>query len=472
MLDKSPNPPLVPFPSQFSALPFHDDIDIPVLTRPNYSNNTPIDFDYIDSLCFNPVQLNDVINSKCNTDDNEYEAVHWSEMNSQQCKYQTNTSFRSEVNSLNITEHNHLSFCHFNVRSLSKHYDEVMGFLDGIGQDFSVIGFTESWLTPQTEQIYDLPGYKSYAVSRSNRKGGGVVIYVSHTFNSCSLREDLCHYDDEGLFESVFVEVSTSDRQYLVGVVYRPPGKCVNQFNETFFPFFQSKIKANQCCVLMGDFNIDLFKSDKHSPTKTFLENLKCNYLFPMITKPTRISNQSVSLIDNIFTNFPEHNILSGILLTDISDHLPIFHIARDIITPQPAKTAYFRKKTAEAVEYFQDKIKGLDWNNVLTNSNIDEAAQRFSDIFGQVYDESFPLINSSTAKTRIRKPWISTGILNSIHRKNKLYRLSLKYPSSDNRSNYRVCRNKLNGLLKYARKNILKKSSIHATVTLNLLGK
>ena len=46
----------------------------------------------------------------------------------------------------------------------------------------------------------------------------------------------------------------------------------------------------------------------------------------PTINKPTRISNTSATLIDNVFTNIlPSPK--SGILLTDISDHLPIFMI-------------------------------------------------------------------------------------------------------------------------------------------------
>ena len=47
--------------------------------------------------------------------------------------------------------------------------------------------------------------------------------------------------------------------------------------------------------------------------------------MFPLITKSTRITTDSATLIDNIFTNncFQVHQ--NGILCTYISDHLPIF---------------------------------------------------------------------------------------------------------------------------------------------------
>ena len=49
----------------------------------------------------------------------------------------------------------------------------------------------------------------------------------------------------------------------------------------------------------------------------------------PLISRPNRISHNSATVIDNNFTN--NHNdincSLNGILVTDISDHFPIFHV-------------------------------------------------------------------------------------------------------------------------------------------------
>ena len=47
--------------------------------------------------------------------------------------------------------------------------------------------------------------------------------------------------------------------------------------------------------------------------------------LLPLITKPTRITDYTSTLIDHIYTNAPIHNTVSGICLVDISDHLPVF---------------------------------------------------------------------------------------------------------------------------------------------------
>ena len=47
--------------------------------------------------------------------------------------------------------------------------------------------------------------------------------------------------------------------------------------------------------------------------------------LYPSITKPSRITTSSATLIDNIFTNNIFNIQFSGLLCNDISDHLPIY---------------------------------------------------------------------------------------------------------------------------------------------------
>lgn len=68
------------------------------------------------------------------------------------------------------------------------------------------------------------------------------------------------------------------------------------------------------------------------------------------------------------------------------------------------------------------------------------------------LYDECFPLVQKKNCK-RKRHPWISNGILTSIKTKNKLLKISLKQPSDVKKSNYRSYRNKLNHVVRIAKK-------------------
>lgn len=47
--------------------------------------------------------------------------------------------------------------------------------------------------------------------------------------------------------------------------------------------------------------------------------------LYPRITRPTRITSNCATLIDNIHSDDPENKTLNGILMNDTSDHLPAF---------------------------------------------------------------------------------------------------------------------------------------------------
>ena len=76
--------------------------------------------------------------------------------------------------------------------------------------------------------------------------------------------------------------------------------------------------------ILGMDHNNDLLKCHIHPPTQEFLNRILNNDLMPTITRPTRITQSSACLIDNISVTKNLHqNFDSLILIVDMSDHLP-----------------------------------------------------------------------------------------------------------------------------------------------------
>ena len=96
----------------------------------------------------------------------------------------------------------------------------------------------------------------------------------------------------------------------------------------------------------MGDFNVDLLKSESCDFASRFLEQLLTSSYIPLILKATRIKQHTASLIDNIFTNDIEviDSSSNKIIFSDISDHLPVVHV-RYIAT---------RTETIQNITYFQ----------------------------------------------------------------------------------------------------------------------
>jgi hypothetical protein len=57
----------------------------------------------------------------------------------------------------------------------------------------------------------------------------------------------------------------------------------------------------------------------------------------PAVTRPTRVTHKTATVIDHILVKNKSKNHLSGVITTDISDHFPIFYIDQSKVTkPKP----------------------------------------------------------------------------------------------------------------------------------------
>ncbi len=83
--------------------------------------------------------------------------------------------------------------------------------------------------------------------------------------------------------------------------VYVVSGSCIDQFMNTIVDIF-GKVCDQKLCFVCGDFNIDLLKLNEH---KLMTEQ-----------KPSRITKEHATLIDNSFTNVHDQ-VTSGLLLSD-----------------------------------------------------------------------------------------------------------------------------------------------------------
>ena len=160
------------------------------------------------------------------------------------------------------------------------------------------------------------------AVTRALR-GGGAALFVKP-----SLTFSVIHIDSTN-FESVFIETLyiINKSKTVVGIIYRPPNSDVKSFNNEIELIIKNLTKSKANLILLGDFNINLLNSETHPESEDFLNLLFANTLLPLVTKPTRFGSESTTLIGNIISNPLTNRTLSGVILDDISDHLPVFLI-------------------------------------------------------------------------------------------------------------------------------------------------
>ena len=71
----------------------------------------------------------------------------------------------------------------------------------------------------------------------------------------------------------------------------------------------------------MGDFNIDLLQYDSNTISNDFINSMTMYSLLPYILQLSRVTDHSATPIDNIFSNVPDIQSVSGNLTSLISDH-------------------------------------------------------------------------------------------------------------------------------------------------------
>ena len=106
------------------------------------------------------------------------------------------------------------------------------------------------------------------------------------------------------LVELCLVEISPCNGKapILIGSIYRHPGANIEEFTKHFDDLIIKLQNRYQLCIL-GGMNVDFLKYNHHTQTEEYLDMLHSNNISPIITKPTRITNYTVTLIDHIYTN-------------------------------------------------------------------------------------------------------------------------------------------------------------------------
>ena len=186
--------------------------------------------------------------------------------------------------------------------------------------------------------------------------------------------------------------------------------------------------------ILCMDHNLDLLKCHLHEPTRAFLDNLVEKGVFPTITCPTRITLTSATLIDNTFVSRKLHlSFDSGILLSDISDHLPSLVLLKQtkLLNKEPLEFVT-RNLNEQKLNLINEKLHDIDWNGNLTSSDVNLNFNFLSGTIDRVMDEVAPRhIVKIPAKRRFVEPWMTTSLEQSANKKNLLYEQTLRNNST-----------------------------------------
>ena len=371
--------------------------------------------------------LNDYLQQKLVFEDKLFDPIkffHESEIdlspfNFNNCKYYLHNEFNDYVAATDIG----FACFHLNCRSFRDKCFSIDCFLHTLDINFDFVTFSETWLRADEVNMYSslFKNYSFFHTCRNNRLGGGVAAYINNNFEVQLL--DICQYNNfEHLTLLIKSHPDTAKRRIILSIIYRPPNLSLLEFLESFSNYMEklneySSTISNK--LFVGDFNIDLLQCEDLN-TNRFLDTLMTASLVPTIIHPTRITNHSATLIDNIFSNIP--HIGSGIFYSDISDHLPIFTIFKwskkeIVLCPKNSVHVDFKHLISDLIT--------TRWPNYLKDfTNIDDAYNNFSN-FLQSKIEIYTLPNRM--KNYVKQEWMTPALLSSCKEKNRLYKKFLR---------------------------------------------
>ncbi|ESN91435.1 hypothetical protein HELRODRAFT_165469 [Helobdella robusta] len=371
------------------------------------------------------------------------------EENLEESKYYTVKELSNIIKLKNKMKNNHLPIIHLNARSLFHKLLNLEIFLKQFDDFFKIIVISETWLNNETVDLIKLNNYNFVYKNRKSKRGGGVGVFIKHDIKY--VVNDNSAFDDENV-DVLCVDIESghaSSRGVLkVIAIYRPP-------NYKFEPFLNKinlilhAIKSADKTVIVGDFNVNLLDNDSND-SKDF-QNLLFSFCFsPLINLPTRVTCNAYSLIDNIFTNLYQH-CESGVIVSDFSDHFPVYAIVENFKTAINDDQILCRKINKTSIFFIKKALSLQNWHSVKNEKNIDTACLNFYNILNKTLDTYAPL---QWQKQKYKKAWVSDEIIKLSKKQNRLYKIAVAAPNSANIEKYKKFRNYFTSVKRKAEKN------------------
>ena len=275
-----------------------------------------------------------------------------------------------------------------------------------------VLCVSETWLLSSVNNVFiDIPHYNIFR--RDHGKGGGVCMYVNENLKSSQVNLTTPKIDN---VEDIWICVQSSKfPSFIIGTIYRHPHAPVTAF-DYISNVFKEILLRNKPVFILGDLNDDLFCRNSNIG-KLF----KTHNLHQLITKATRITENSSTLIDVIATNNANMVLNSSATPCPIADHELItvtINLRKD--KPKP-KCKTFRSLKNYTCERLCDLL--------LTNTPILNSIISTDDVDEQVNTVTETLMNSidtiAPEETKIiyrpPAPWISQDIKNAIEERDSI---------------------------------------------------
>lgn len=346
-----------------------------------------------------------------------------------------------------------------NCRSLIKNANNIAMFINSLQIRPSVICLSETWLDNDANGLYEMNGYTFLSHCRINKRGGGVAMYIRNNLVFADIT-DLYNFNSD-TFECMIAEIGgnvNSMSKIVVVSLYRPPGADLQSFASELPVFLaQFEKRSRKKLILAGDFNINFLNYETHQPTNECV-NLMLSYsLVPMINLPTRVTEITSTMIDNIFADCFDKVVSTCVIYEDFSDHFPTFASFNLNVEKKDPLEKVSRPVTKIQLEKFAITVSEFDWYSYLDNVQAFDKEAKFNTFlnkFGEIFEICFPKKITKNLQSSSDKHWMTEALVNCCRKKSKLFKKYNKNPTDINKTQFRNYSNCLKSCIRTAERN------------------
>ncbi|MCG8112744.1 MAG: reverse transcriptase domain-containing protein [Candidatus Thiodiazotropha taylori] len=305
-----------------------------------------------------------------------------------------------------------------------------------------IFGLSETKLKEhKTTEVFKINGFQTpFRKDNYSNGGGGILVYVKNGI-SVRRREDL----ETNNVPCLWLEIRpASSKSFLVGNMYRPPDSRV-EFNDRFEDFIDNIINEEKEYILLGDFNKNLLDAEIDRDWGNFTTSLG---LTQLVTEPTRVTNESQTLIDHIYTNTEENIQRVNVERLCLSDHYAIFcnRKSQSNLGKNTHQTITYRSfKNFEEYLFINDLVS-VPWEIIEAFDKIDDIVSVWSTLLFEVLNRHAP-IKCHRIKRKYQPDWLTPEIMDLMTERNKC-------KINGNMGAYKCLRNKVSKLIELSKKN------------------
>ena len=172
--------------------------------------------------------------------------------------------------------------------------------------------------------------------------------------------------------------------------------------------------------------------------------------LTQLIVSPTRVTMNSRTLIDHMYTTCGDNHVLSGVVKTHVSDHFLTFSIVNCNDVNEPPNTIRSRSFKNFKEDAFVNDLIQLPFVDIQRESDVDEAWGKWYDLLMSVINKHAPYKTKRVRKKQC--PWITGDIIAFMHTRDFYHRKAMKCDLPQFWEEYRKKRNEVTSSIRLAK--------------------